>query len=77
MTDPTTAQISHHLLHLFMKSVQLHQPLYELLLLREKLQQTLVQPEDCAQILKALGSIQSAMSAMKIEIHFLHTHLNR
>ena len=76
MKDNTKA-LKHHLSQLFAESLQLSSPLYQLEIIRQKLEGGSLQSFDKQDILSELGNIQHRMSELNSEMLRIHELLKR
>ncbi len=72
MTDPHTHQITQELQAMFMKSLRLHQPMYNLLLIREQLESRPMESIDRAAIDVELGQLLDALQEISSSLQRLH-----
>lgn len=75
MSDPHTHQITQELQAMFMKSLRLHPPMYNLLLIREQLETNPIEPFDRAAIDAELVQLLDALQEISSSLQRLHTLL--
>jgi len=76
MSEKTT-QVKKHIGQLFLKSLNLSSPLYQLQIIREKLEERSLQSFDKQDILNELGSMQHTMRELNSEMLKIHDLLKQ